>query len=103
MERFKTVLLISSLLLNAVFVAFALVLNFTPYLDVPLAAYSHQKNCERDFDQVLAMGDRFPEEQRAQVKQLYATLVCQKDAQTGRPLTEQDFTKLFNQLEKPSP
>jgi hypothetical protein len=98
LEHLKTVLLIGSLLLNIGLIGFLVVLHFTPYLDVPLAAYSHQKNCERDFDQVIKMGDKLPEQQRTQAKQLYATLVCQKDYQTGRALADTDFTRMFEQF-----
>jgi hypothetical protein len=99
MEHLKNGLLISSLAVNAVVVVFVLILTQTSYLDVPLAAYSHKKNCEQDFDQVLKQADKLPGENQTQAKQLYASVVCQKDAVTGRALTGDDFTKALKQLQ----
>jgi hypothetical protein len=98
-ERIKTGLLVASLLANLAVVIFALVLTQTHYLDLPLAAYSHQKNCQQDFDQVLGMADKLPAEQQAPAKQLFASVVCQKDYQTGRELTGQGFEDVVKQLQ----
>jgi hypothetical protein len=98
MERLKTALLIVSLLGNIAAIAFILILTQTSYLDLPLAAYSHQKNCEKDFEQVLKLADKLPADQKSPAKQAFASIVCQKDYQTGRPLSDQDFAKMFQQI-----
>jgi hypothetical protein len=99
MGHVKTILLIVSLLGNLATIAFIVVLTQTHYLDLALAAYSHTKNCERDFDKVLGMADSLPPEQRAPTKQLFASVVCQKDYQTGRDLGGQNFDAVFKQLQ----
>jgi hypothetical protein len=100
MEKLKNGLLVVSLLANVAAVIFIIMLTKTSYLDVPLAAYSHQKNCVQDFDSVLKTADKLPADSRDQAKQLYATLVCQKDYQTGQSLTGDNFSALFQQLTK---
>jgi hypothetical protein len=99
MEGLKDGLLALSLLANAAFVIFILVLQFTPYLDIPLATYSHQKNCEQDFQSVLKMANQVPADQRETVKQLYASVICQKDYQTGEQIGANSFSQIIKQLE----
>lgn len=103
MEHLKSMLLTASLLANAAAIAFVVVLTQTAYFDVPLAAYSHQKNCVSDFDSVLKQADALPAANRDQAKQLYASVICQKDFQTGQPLANQDFTKALQLLQNQVP
>ncbi len=95
----KTVFLVLSVLLNFGFIGFFLVLHFTPWFDIPLAAYSHQKNCERDFDSVIKMADKLPTGQREQAKQLFGSVLCQKDYRTGEPVNDQTFSNLLKSLD----
>jgi hypothetical protein len=103
MEHVKSVLLVGSILLNIVFIAFVVILQFTPYFDIPLAAYSHTKNCEKDFEDVLKMADKLPAEQQAPAKQAFASILCQKDYQTGRPISDQNFSAILKQLQDQAP
>jgi len=99
MKPLPFIALVVSVLINIITTVFIVVLVATPLFNIPLAAYSHYKNCEKEFDKVLEQTDSLPAEHRDQAKQLFGQIVCQKDYKTGQPLTEQDFGTLLNQLE----
>lgn len=101
MNTFKTVALIISLALNLLTLAFIIILVATPWLDIPLAAYSHQKNCGKDYDTILQYTQKVPAQYQGEAKQLYASIVCQRDSSTGQPLPQPDFNQLQKLLETP--
>jgi hypothetical protein len=99
MERLKSGLLIVSLVANALAIAFILILVNTTWLDIPLASYSHYKNCDRDFASVLKIADNVPVEERDTAKQAFSAIVCQKDFKTGQQIGPQNFDSILKQLE----
>lgn len=100
LQTFANIILIPSLLLNFGVIVFICVLVFTPLLDLPLAQYSQYKNCDKDYNAILKYIDNVPPDFRAQAKQLYAGVVCQRNSMNGQPLDQQQFNSLFQMLQQ---